>query len=413
MKNPFISNETRAASSVLFDEPGPIAQRRTRIFNIAALVVFAIFAVYVLIVMGEKGQLEAEKWTDLFTARAWTSYYLPGLVSTLSAAAISVVTSIAFGLVFGVARLSQYRVIRWIGTVVVEFFRAVPVLIMMIFFWLFLGKYSGLPPAQLPFIAVVVGLTLYNGSVIAELLRSGVKQLPRGQGEAGLAIGLTPSQTLIQILIPQAFTAMMPSMLSQFVVILKDTALGYIISYPELLASARRIGSGDGNVLQTLLLAAALFVWWLLERSTIGFEFRATGLNPAAARTAGISVEKVTTLVMIVSGALCGLAGSAPALGTERYLTTGIAASIGFDAITVALLGKSRPLGTVLAGLLFGALKAGGAIMQTATQTPIDIVLVIQSTIVLFIAAPPLVRAIFRLPEPLPHSRIAKKEVAA
>ena len=229
MKNPFISNETRAASSVLFDEPGPIAQRRTRIFNIAALVVFAIFAVYVLIVMGEKGQLEAEKWTDLFTARAWTSYYLPGLVSTLSAAAISVVTSIAFGLVFGVARLSQYRVIRWIGTVVVEFFRAVPVLIMMIFFWLFLGKYSGLPPAQLPFIAVVVGLTLYNGSVIAELLRSGVKQLPRGQGEAGLAIGLTPSQTLIQILIPQAFTAMMPSMLSQFVVILKDTALGYIL----------------------------------------------------------------------------------------------------------------------------------------------------------------------------------------
>ena len=80
MKNPFISNETRAASSVLFDEPGPIAQRRTRIFNIAALVVFAIFAVYVLIVMGEKGQLEAEKWTDLLTARAWTSYYLPGLV---------------------------------------------------------------------------------------------------------------------------------------------------------------------------------------------------------------------------------------------------------------------------------------------------------------------------------------------
>ena len=241
MKNPFISNDTRAASSVLFDEPGPIAQRRIRIFNIAAVVLFALFAVYVLTVMGQKGQLEPEKWTDLFTARAWSSYYLPGLASTLSAAAVSVVTSVAFGVVFGIARLSQYRVIRWFGTVVVEFFRAVPVLIMMIFFWLFLGKYSGLPPAQLPFIAVVIGLTLYNGSVIAELLRSGVKQLPRGQGEAGLAIGLTPTQTLIRILLPQAFT-------------------GYIISYPELLASARRIGSGDGNVLQTLILAAALFV---------------------------------------------------------------------------------------------------------------------------------------------------------
>ena len=100
MKNPFISNETRGTSSVLFDEPGPVAQRRTRIFNIAALVVFAIFAVYVLTVMGQRGQLEAEKWTDLFTARAWTSYYLPGLASTLSAALISVVTSIAFGMVF-------------------------------------------------------------------------------------------------------------------------------------------------------------------------------------------------------------------------------------------------------------------------------------------------------------------------
>ena len=245
MKNPFISNDTRAASSVLFDEPGSFEQRLIIIFNIAAVVLFALFAVYVLTVMGQKGQLEAEKWTDLFTARAWSSYYLPGLASTLSAAAVSVVTSVAFGVVFGIARLSQYRVIRWFGTVVVEFFRAVPVLIMMIFFWLFLGKYSGLPPAQLPFIAVVIGLTLYNGSVIAELLRSGVKQLPRGQGEAGLAIGLTPTQTLIRILLPQAFTAMMPSMLSQFVVILKDTA---------------RIGSGDGNVLQTLILAAALFV---------------------------------------------------------------------------------------------------------------------------------------------------------
>ena len=124
---------TRAASSVLFDEPGPIAQRRIRIFNIAAVVLFALFAVYVLTVMGQKGQLEAEKWTDLFTARAWSSYYLPGLASTLSAAAVSVVTSVAFGVVFGIARLSQYRVIRWFGTVVVEFFRAVPVLIMMIF----------------------------------------------------------------------------------------------------------------------------------------------------------------------------------------------------------------------------------------------------------------------------------------
>lgn len=254
------TTSTDTSTSVLFDAPGPRAKALTRWFNIGAIILFIAFIAYVLSVMGAKGQLEGEKWADLFTAKAWGAYYLPGLLATLQAAGLSVITSIAFGLIFGMARLAQNRVVRAAGTVVVEFFRAVPVLMMMIFFWLFLGRFGGINPTQLPFIAVVLGLTLYNGSVIAELLRSGVKQLPRGQGEAGLAIGLTPGQTLRTILMPQAINAMMPSMLSQFVVILKDTALGYIISYPELLASARRIGSGDGNVLQTLLLAAVLFI---------------------------------------------------------------------------------------------------------------------------------------------------------
>ncbi|WP_172170878.1 ABC transporter permease [Brevibacterium sp. CT2-23B] len=150
-----------------------------------------------------------------------------------------------------------------------------------------------------------------------------------------------------------------------------------------------------------IAILATIFVWWLLERSTIGFEFKAVGANPHAARTAGISVSKVTILVMIVAGALAGLGGAAQVLGTEYKLTGGISGSIGFDAITVALLGRSKPLGTFLAGLLFGAFKAGGYLMQSQTGTPIDIVLVVQSVIVLLIAAPPLVRSIFRLPTPV------------
>ncbi len=146
---------------------------------------------------------------------------------------------------------------------------------------------------------------------------------------------------------------------------------------------------------------ATIVVWWLLERSTIGFEFKAVGANPHAARTAGISVSKVTILVMVIAGALAGLGGAAQVLGTEGKLTGGISGSIGFDAITVALLGRSRPLGTFLAGVLFGAFKAGGYLMQSQTGTPIDIVLVVQSVIVLLIAAPPLVRSIFRLPAPV------------
>lgn len=149
-----------------------------------------------------------------------------------------------------------------------------------------------------------------------------------------------------------------------------------------------------------LALVLAVAVWWLMERSSLGFKLRAVGANAKAARTAGISVSAMTVLAMAIAGALAGLAGATQVLGTEGMLTASVAGSIGFDAITVALLGRSKPLGTVLAGLLFGALAAGGRLMQTRTGTPLDLVLVLQSFIVLFIAAPPLVRTILRLPAP-------------
>jgi simple sugar transport system permease protein len=154
-----------------------------------------------------------------------------------------------------------------------------------------------------------------------------------------------------------------------------------------------------------LAILAAVFVWWLLERSTLGFRLRAVGYNPNAANTAGMSVTGTYVAVFLIAGALAGLAGASLALGTERHLTPGISGGLGFDAITVALLGRSNPWGTIAAGILFGALRAGGVTMQARTGTPIDIVLVVQALIVLFIAAPPLVRAIFRIkvraPEPL------------
>jgi ABC-type uncharacterized transport system permease subunit len=141
-----------------------------------------------------------------------------------------------------------------------------------------------------------------------------------------------------------------------------------------------------------LALAAALGVWWLMERSVLGFQFRAVGANQRAARTAGIRVNLVFVLVMLTAGGLAGLGGAAQILGTDKTLQGSSAGSIGFDAITVALLGRSKPLGTVFAALLFGALRAGSPLMQTSASTPIDIVLVIQASIVLLIAAPVLVR---------------------
>jgi len=150
-----------------------------------------------------------------------------------------------------------------------------------------------------------------------------------------------------------------------------------------------------------IVIAATIFVWWLLNRSSLGFQFRAVGENPSAARVAGMNVKNIYLYAMLISGGLAGLAGVSQVLGTVTTgFGSGIDAGIGFDAITVALLGRSRPWGVFFAGILFGALKAGGFSMQAQEGVPIDIILVVQSIIVLLIAAPPLVRAVFRLPQP-------------
>jgi simple sugar transport system permease protein len=146
-----------------------------------------------------------------------------------------------------------------------------------------------------------------------------------------------------------------------------------------------------------IALLAAGAVWWLLNRSTWGFKFRAVGANAAASKTAGISVGRSTTTVMFIAGALAGLGGAVQILGSEPALTAGVGGTFGFDAITVALLGRGTPIGTVFAALLFGALRAGGLTMQASTETPLDLILVIQALVVLFIAAPALIKAIFRL----------------
>lgn len=173
---------------------------------------------------------------------------------------------------------------------------------------------------------------------------------------------------------------------------------------PHLAGADLRLNAGI-----LIALAAAAGVWWLLNRSTWGFRFRAVGANAAAAKTAGISVPLVTTMVMVIAGSLAGLGGAVQILGSEYSLTAGVGGSFGFDAITVALLGRANPIGTVFAALLFGGLRAGGLTMQANTETPIDLVLVIQALVVLFIAAPALVKAVFRIKELQAGSGVVSK----
>lgn len=249
-----------SAPTVLFDAPGPKARVRHAILTVvgAALMVGVLYLI--VSKLGQAGQLDAAKWTPFLTGAAWQVYLIPGLIGTLTASVISVLLAGIFGLVFGVGRLSQKRWLRIVCGIVVEFFRAVPVLLMMYFAFNIYSRNGVFLPALNPLMAVVTALTLYNGSVIAELVRSGVHSLPKGQAEAGLSIGLTRHQTLMSIQLPQALVAMLPALMGQLVVVIKDSALGYGITYMELLNWSKTFGSAYANVVPAYLVAAAMFI---------------------------------------------------------------------------------------------------------------------------------------------------------
>ncbi|MBM6623412.1 amino acid ABC transporter permease [Micrococcaceae bacterium RIT802] len=247
------------SSSILFDTPGPRARRNVLVINIVGALVIVALLWWIIAGLAAKGQMEASQWDDFLKADTWMDYLLPGLANTLKAAALAIVGSVLFGLVFGIGRLSTNWLINGVCSVVVEFFRAVPVLLMIVFFNIFIARTLEVSSNSAMW-AVVSALVFYNGSVVAELIRSGVHNLPKGQREAGIAIGLTRGQSLRIVEIPQALVAMLPALIGQFVVILKDSALGYIISFNELLFYGRTYSSPNGNVLQALIVVAAVFI---------------------------------------------------------------------------------------------------------------------------------------------------------
>ena len=247
---------------VLFDAPGPRSRRIITILNIlVALIVIGVL-VWVYQALAAQGQMSPHLWWNAINTNAWVNYLLPGLTFTLQAAAIAVVSSVVFGLFFGFLRLAPVRILRWISMVIVEFFRAVPVLVLMVFLHFFFSQYLSkvIDPRNSAYYAVIVALTLYNGAVIAELVRAGVRSLPAGQREAALAVGMTTTKSLRYVEVPQALVAMLPSLVSQFVIILKDSALGYIIGFSELLRYSRHLGAGYGNIMQALVVAAIIFI---------------------------------------------------------------------------------------------------------------------------------------------------------
>lgn len=248
-----------SADAVLYDHPGPRAKIRnavlTVIFGLAGLaLLYWIYRKF-----DEKGQWAAALWKPFTESSTWTDYILPGLGQTLSAAAVAMVLSLIFGLVFSIGRLSDHWWLSVPSGAVVEFFRAVPLLLLM--FFIFYGVPFITESPMPPFWAVVAGLTLYNGSVLAEAFRAGIKSVPRGQSEAGYAIGMRKSQVMQEILIPQAARAMLPVIVSQLVVLVKDTALGYIIGYSELLQDGvNTLAANFGNIVAAAIVAAIIYI---------------------------------------------------------------------------------------------------------------------------------------------------------
>lgn len=228
------------STSVLYDVPGPKAILRNRILAVATVVVvlgivgFLVFRFYL------SGQFSAQKWSIFTYSTIWDQIFA-ALAETLKAFALAAIGSVALGFILAIGRLSDHRAVRVPFLVITELFRAVPVLVMMMLLYYGINSLGGIHVS--PYWAVVVALIVYNGSVLAEALRAGIESLPKGQKEAGYAIGLRKNGVMRLILLPQAVRAMLPVIVAQLVVTMKDTALGFIITYPELLYLAKQLSS--------------------------------------------------------------------------------------------------------------------------------------------------------------------------
>ncbi len=290
-------------SSVLYDVPGPRAVIRNRILGAITIVVVLAVVGFFVWRLAATGQFTAQKWSAFTYTNVWLQVG-QALLRTLGAFAVAAVGALVLGFVLAIGRLSDHAWIRIPVGAVVEVLRAVPVLIFMFLL------YYGLPVLGIrmePYWAVVIALIAYNGSVLAEVIRAGVESLPRGQREAGYALGLRKAGVMRLILLPQAIRAMMPVIIAQLVVTLKDTALGFIITYPELLFYARFIGSqatlGSPIVPATILMGAIYIALCLLLSMVATVVERRLRRSAKTARVAEANqpTQEVTDTELIVA----------------------------------------------------------------------------------------------------------------
>jgi glutamate transport system permease protein len=245
------------AGSVLFDAPGPATIARHRIYTVVAVLALIGVLAFVVWRLYENGQFEYELWEPFVTPSYVEALLIDGLLVTLQMAFSAVLLAVVFGLIFGVGKLSDQAWVRWPCWAVVEFFRAVPVLLLMVLIFFSYGISRGDSGA---YWTVVVALMLYNGAVLAEVFRAGILAVPRGQAEAAYAVGMRKTQVMNIVLLPQAVKIMLPAIISQMVVALKDTSLGYAVAAPGLTAIGDQIYGQFGNQVPTAMVLAAIYI---------------------------------------------------------------------------------------------------------------------------------------------------------
>jgi glutamate transport system permease protein len=245
-----------ATKTFLGDELGPRARRRARILSVLAVVALVAAGAVAARRFADRGQLGSSLWRPL-TQWSVLRFLLGGFVNTLRAAAVAMVLATLVGIVMALGRLARNGPVRWLAGAYVDFFRAVPLILLILFLFLGLPK-QGLHPSS--FQALVLGLTIYNGAVLGEIFRAGILSLDRGQSEAASALGLTYWQSMGAVILPQAARRMAPAIVSQLITLLKDTALGFVVVYDDALRRAGQTGNFFNNVLQCTILVALCYI---------------------------------------------------------------------------------------------------------------------------------------------------------
>jgi glutamate transport system permease protein len=270
-----------AKAGFLGDDLGPRGRRRVTIATVISLIALGLLVLGAVARLRSKGQLDAARWEPLADP-AVMKFLAAGLLNTLKAALTAMALALAIGLLMALGRLARSPIIRNLAGIYVEFFRAVPLLLLILFAGLGLPRY-GIDWG--PFWFLVAALVAYNSAVLAEIFRAGILSLDRGQGEAANAIGLSYWQSMGLVLVPQAVRRMVPSIVAQLVTLLKDTSLGFVITYEELLRRSRSTGEFFGNPLQTLVVVACMYlaVNFLLGRLAAWLESRQRRRPRAAA----------------------------------------------------------------------------------------------------------------------------------